>query len=116
MNPTQAELRAELEERLHFEILLADLSARFVSVSSASIDDEIVNALGQIVETLDLDRSVLGQLVEGGKGLSTRIPGTGLDWCHCLNRQSKTYRGWRACWRAEKRFASRISTICPRKP
>ncbi len=68
MNPTQAELRAELEERLHFEILLTDLSARFVSVSSASIDDEIVNALGQIVEALDLDRSVLGQRVEGGKG------------------------------------------------
>ena len=62
------ELQAELEERLRFETLLTDLSARFVGVSAASIDDEIVNALGQIVEALDLDRSVLGQLVEGGRG------------------------------------------------
>jgi transcriptional regulator with GAF, ATPase, and Fis domain len=68
MNRTPAELRVELEERLRFEMLLTDLSARFVSVSSASIDDEIVSSLGQIVEALDLDRSVLGQLAEGGKG------------------------------------------------
>jgi formate hydrogenlyase transcriptional activator len=62
------ELPVEVEERLRFEMLLADLSARFVSVGSTSIDDEIINALGQIVEVLDLDRSVLGQLAEGGKG------------------------------------------------
>jgi formate hydrogenlyase transcriptional activator len=62
------ELQAELEERLRFEMLLTELSARFVGVSSASIDDEIVNALRQIVEVLDLDRSVLGQLAEGGNG------------------------------------------------
>ena len=68
MHRSPEELRAELEERLRFEMLLADLSARFVKVSSASIDDEIVNALRKIVEVLDLDRSVLGQLVEGGKG------------------------------------------------
>lgn len=62
------ELRAELEDRLRFEMLLTELSARFVGVSSASIDDEIVSALRQIVEALDLDRSVLGQLAESGKG------------------------------------------------
>ena len=68
MNPSPDQLRAELEDRLRFEMLLTELSARFVGVSSASIDDEIVNALGQIVEALDLDRSVLGQLAEGGGG------------------------------------------------
>ncbi|MGB8886140.1 MAG: sigma 54-interacting transcriptional regulator [Candidatus Korobacteraceae bacterium] len=68
MNRSAEELRADLEDRLRFEMLLTELSARFVGVSSASIDDEIVSALGQIVEALDLDRSVLGQLAEGGGG------------------------------------------------
>ncbi len=68
MNPPPPDLHAELEERLRFEMLLTDLSARFISVTAESIDDEIVNAQGQIVQALDLDRSVLGQLQEGGKG------------------------------------------------
>ena len=68
MHRSPEQLRAELEDRLRFEMLLTELSARFVSVSSASIDEEIINALGQIVEALDLDRSVLGQLVEDGRG------------------------------------------------
>src|SRR5271157_2663923 len=68
MNPPPPDLHAELEERLRFEMLLTELSARFVSVTAESIDDEIVNAQRQIVEALDLDRSVLGQLQEGGKG------------------------------------------------
>jgi formate hydrogenlyase transcriptional activator len=68
MNRLPEELHPELEDRLRFEMLLTELSARFVGVSSVSIDDEIVNALGRIVETLDLDRSVLGQLAEGGRG------------------------------------------------
>jgi formate hydrogenlyase transcriptional activator len=65
---TPIEQRIEVEDRLRFEMLLTELSARFVGVSSASIGDEIVNALDQIVKVLDLDRSVLGQLAEGGKG------------------------------------------------
>ena len=68
MHRSPAELGSELEDRLRFEMLLTELSARFVSVSSASIDDEIVSALRQIVEVLDLDRSVLGQLAQGGGG------------------------------------------------
>ncbi|MGO9306015.1 MAG: sigma 54-interacting transcriptional regulator, partial [Candidatus Korobacteraceae bacterium] len=48
-------------------MLLTDLSARFVGVTAESIDDEIVNAQRQIVQALDLDRSVLAQ-VEGTKG------------------------------------------------
>lgn len=49
-------------------MLLTELSARFVSVTAESIDDEIVDAQRQIVVALDLDRSVLGQLKEGADG------------------------------------------------
>src|SRR5208283_1336507 len=68
MNRPPPDLHAELEERLRFEMLLTELSARFVSVTAESIDDEIVNTQRQIVQALDLDRSVLGQLKEGGDG------------------------------------------------
>jgi len=57
----------EFEDRLRFEMLLAELSARFVGVTADSIDNEIVEAQRQIVQTLDLDRSVLDQL-EGDEG------------------------------------------------
>jgi hypothetical protein len=56
MHRSRDDLRAELEDRLRFEMLLVELSARFVGVSSQSIDDEIVSAMGQIVEALDLDQ------------------------------------------------------------
>jgi formate hydrogenlyase transcriptional activator len=52
----------DLEDRLRFEMLLTELSARFVGVTSASLDEEIINAQRQIVQTLDLDRSTLTQL------------------------------------------------------
>jgi PAS domain S-box-containing protein len=52
----------ELQKSLRFEMLLTELSARFVSVTAANIDSEIVNAQRQIVEALDLDRSTLAQL------------------------------------------------------
>jgi len=68
MNRPPADLHAELEERLRFEMLLTELSARFVGVTPESIDNEIVNAQQKIVQALDLDRSVLGQLEESGKG------------------------------------------------
>ena len=78
MDRSPEELRAELEDRLRFEMLLAELSARFVSVNSESMDDEIVNAQRQIVETLDLDRSTLAQLQDGERFVAThswQLPG-----------------------------------------
>jgi len=48
-------------------MLLTELSARFVGVTSESLDREIVDALRRMVEVLDLDRSVLGQL-KGAEG------------------------------------------------
>jgi PAS domain S-box-containing protein len=66
MNRPTQDLYAELEDRLRFEMLLTQLSANFVSVTSESIDNEIINAQRRIVQTLDLDRSTLAQL-EGGE-------------------------------------------------
>jgi len=52
-------LRTELEERLRFEMLLAETSARFVNVPSDQIDGEIEGAQRRICDLLDLDRSTL---------------------------------------------------------
>jgi PAS domain S-box-containing protein len=51
----------ELQKSLRFEMLLTELSARFVAVTAETIDTEIVNALRQIVLALDLDRCTLAQ-------------------------------------------------------
>jgi len=54
-------LRAALEDRLRFETIIADLSARFVNLESDLIDGAIQDAQRRIVEALDLDRSSLFQ-------------------------------------------------------
>ena len=56
----------ELEERLRFEHLLADISARFVGLRAGDIDREIEPALGQVAEFLGVQRAVLGQLDAAG--------------------------------------------------
>jgi len=68
----------DFEERLRFEMLLTDLSARFVSATPESIDAEIVNAQKQIVQVLGLDRSTLAQLQEPDRFVVTHcwtVPG-----------------------------------------
>jgi formate hydrogenlyase transcriptional activator len=62
-------LRTELEERLRFEALLAETSARFVNLPSDRIDSEIEEAQRRICELLDLERSSLWQV-------SVEDPGT----------------------------------------
>jgi transcriptional regulator with GAF, ATPase, and Fis domain len=78
MNRPPSDPTSELEDRLRFEMLLTELSARFVGVTSQSIDREIVNAQQQIVEALGLERSTLVQ-TEGGKHFvvthSWQLPG-----------------------------------------
>jgi transcriptional regulator with GAF, ATPase, and Fis domain len=61
----------DFEERLRFEMLLTEVSARFVSATPRSIDAEIVDAQKQIVQVLGLDRSTLGQLQEPGRFVVT---------------------------------------------
>ena len=58
-------LRAELEERLRFEGLLADLSARFVHVPADQVDRMIEEAQQRIGQALGLDRSTLLQRADG---------------------------------------------------
>lgn len=50
-----------LKSQLSFETLLSDLSARFIVLPANKVDDAIEGAQRFIVETLDLDRSVVYQ-------------------------------------------------------
>jgi len=50
-------LHHALEERVGFEKLVADISARFVGLPEEGVDQEIVRALQRIVEFMDVDRS-----------------------------------------------------------
>ena len=65
VNELLGEPKESLEERLKFETLLAELSARFVNLPSDRIDSEIEGAQRRICQHLDLDRSTLWQVWEG---------------------------------------------------
>ena len=54
----------QLKERLKFETLLADISARFVNVPAREVDHEIMDAERRICEFLDLDLAALWQSSE----------------------------------------------------
>ena len=54
----------QLKERLEFETLLADISARFVNVAAGKVDSEIMDAERRICEFLDLDLAALWQSSE----------------------------------------------------
>ena len=54
-----------LEERLRFESLLSDLSARFVNVSPEQVDGEIKSALKIIVDFFQVERCGLLQILPG---------------------------------------------------
>ena len=53
----------QLKERLEFETLLAEISARFVNVPAREVDREIMDAERRICEFLDLDLAALWQSV-----------------------------------------------------
>ena len=57
------------DDRLQFESLVADVSARFVNLPADQVDAEIEAAQGQIVEALGLDRSTLFELEPDGSTL-----------------------------------------------
>jgi PAS domain S-box-containing protein len=50
-----------MEDRLRFEMLLADISARFVNLPADQIDNEIEGAMHDVCDFLDLDLSALWQ-------------------------------------------------------
>lgn len=72
-------LAADVHDRLRFETLLAELSAKFVNVPASQVDEQIEWGLGRIVELLGIDRSGLGQLSPDRKQLvvthSYQLPG-----------------------------------------
>jgi formate hydrogenlyase transcriptional activator len=55
-----------VDDRLQFESLVADVSARFVNLPGDQVDAEIETAQRQIVEALGLDRSTLFELLPDG--------------------------------------------------
>ena len=71
MSPEATNPRAELEERLRFETLLADLSARFVNVPAGEVDREIMDAQRRLCEFLGLDMSALRQWSDEAPGVFT---------------------------------------------
>ena len=64
-----AQTRQQLEDRLRFESLISDLSAKFVNISFNEIEDEIVKWLQRITEFFKADRCTLGLFSEDGAQL-----------------------------------------------
>ena len=62
-------MHTEMEERLKFEMLLVEISGRFVNVPADQVDGEIRGAQRRMCEFLDLDRSSLGQVSEREPGV-----------------------------------------------
>lgn len=62
---------AEMVDRLRFETLLADLSSRFVNVSTEKLDAEIEDAQRRVCECLGLETSTLWELSSTNPDLIT---------------------------------------------
>jgi len=60
---------SETDERVRFERLIADLSARFVNLPAVDVGAHIVDALRSITEFLDMDRGFLIEVREGSDEL-----------------------------------------------
>lgn len=65
------QLRRELEDRLRFESLLADLSVRFINLPADHLDASIEGAQRRICECLGLDVAVLWQWEVDAPGVLT---------------------------------------------
>ena len=86
MNASNTDIQTELEDRLRFETLLAELSARFVNLPPERVDQEIEDALRCLVEALHADRSGLGRLTEDGRDfvVTHAFASTGIEACPLL--------------------------------
>jgi formate hydrogenlyase transcriptional activator len=62
-------VRLAPEARVHFETLIADLSAQFVNLDANLVDRAVEDALKRLGEQLDVDRGILAQLADAGHGL-----------------------------------------------
>jgi transcriptional regulator with GAF, ATPase, and Fis domain len=61
-----SERPGEIEWSLRFERLLADLSARFISLPPQEVDHAVQDALAQLTEFLDVDRCTLFEMSPAG--------------------------------------------------
>lgn len=61
MNLEDTKLHAELEDRLRFETLIADLSSKFVNLPAGEVDREIEDAQRRVCEFLSIDLCALWQ-------------------------------------------------------
>jgi hypothetical protein len=61
MTPPPINPRPELEERLRFETLIADLSSTFVNLPASEVDREIEDAQRRVCECLSIDLCALWQ-------------------------------------------------------
>src|SRR5512139_4085126 len=66
--PSGTPFLMDTEERLKFEMLIADLSARFLDAPADQIDTEIRDAQRRVVDALSLDRSSLWKADERQPG------------------------------------------------
>jgi len=71
MTAEDSHLRSELEERLGFETLLADLSLKFIDLPPSRVDREIAEAQRCVCEFLGLDLSALWQASPETRGALT---------------------------------------------
>jgi PAS domain S-box-containing protein len=62
MAQEKAALRSKLEDQLHFEMLLTEISARFVNLPAEQVESEIQDAQRRICESLHFDRSTMWQI------------------------------------------------------
>ena len=65
-------MKEKEDERLRFEQLISDLSAKFVRVSSDGVGPEIRNAITEIVRFFDFDRGEFGEFAENNNSLLVR--------------------------------------------
>ncbi len=79
LKTSRCPLIPSIQDRLRFESLLTELSAKFVNVPANQVDSQIESGLRRIVELLGLDRSGLGEVSADGKQLvvthSYQLPG-----------------------------------------
>ena len=57
--PAGPQIEFDLQERIRFEELVSDLSARFVNLPPEKLDQEIETSLRSVVEFLQADRGIL---------------------------------------------------------
>jgi formate hydrogenlyase transcriptional activator len=64
MTEEDLKLRAELEDQLQFEMLLTEISARFVNLPAEEVESAIQDAQSRICKLLEFDRSTMWQIFE----------------------------------------------------